>query len=63
LLVSPASQRDGSGALYDADDLVAHAPPAVVHFVFEHVDAFDEQGARVVYYLCFCFLLERGETS
>lgn len=44
---------DGPGALYDADDLVADAAPAVVDFIFEHVDAFDEECARVVYYLFF----------
>jgi hypothetical protein len=40
---------DGPGALYDADDLVAHGAPTVVDFIFEHVDALDEQCARVVY--------------
>jgi hypothetical protein len=42
---------DGPGALDDADDLVADAAPAVVDFVFEHVDALYEERARVVYYL------------
>lgn len=49
---------DGPGALYDADDFVADGAPAVVNFIFEHVDALDEQCARVVYYLLVFFLNE-----
>ena len=45
---------DGPRALDDADDFVADAAPSVVHFVFEDVDALDEERARVVYDL-FCF--------
>ena len=41
--------RDGASAFDDTDDLVADAAPAVVDFLFEDVDALDQQCARVVY--------------
>lgn len=57
--VAPADLEGGGGqaragghrtcAFDDADDLVSDAPPAVVDFVFEHVDALDDERARVVY--------------
>lgn len=52
---------DGSGTLDDADNLIADSSPAVVDFVLEDVDTFDEQRSRVVDDLRWSFQYKNGE--
>jgi hypothetical protein len=49
--------RNGTRGFNDANYLVANGAPAVVNFLFENVDTFDEQCARVIYDL------EHGECA
>jgi len=49
-----SSCRNGASTLDHADYLVPHGSPAVIDFLFQNVDAFNDQGARVVYALGLC---------